>query len=259
MDHDHAITIELGKPEEYDQSTEDITPSPTPRPASDQRNQRPLYAASTKSCFFCRNTLLLSYFNCCAVCLGTIERSQSRNKTNDDNNNSNNNSNERLTSDSLPLPTTQPREPSASPTTTPPPYSSSSSSSSSSTTENNYNSPPAKPPHCPSPYCRYTHARPLMLLFALGEAVPSLGGLALLNAALYRHDWAQFRFAGMLALQWWQIFVLPRQWARGRSVVAGQLVACLFMVWFYVDGSRSWRWWEPLAVSTVLLKIVFPW
>ncbi|KAI1647571.1 uncharacterized protein F4817DRAFT_365252 [Daldinia loculata] len=232
MDHDHVITIDLGKPEEYDQSTEDITPSPTPRPASDQRNQGPRYAASTKSCFFCRNTLLLSYFNCCAVCLGTIERSQSRNKTDNHNNNSSSN-NERPTSDSLPLPVTQSREPSGSPTTTPPPYSSSSSSSD---TENDY-----KPPHCPSPYCRYTHARPLMLLFALGEA-------------------AQFRFAGMLALQWWQIFVLPRQWARGRSVVvAGQLVACLFMVWFYVDGSPSWRWWEPLAVSTVLLKIVFPW
>ncbi|KAF3064570.1 hypothetical protein GL218_01179 [Daldinia childiae] len=66
MDHDHVITIELGKPEEYDQSTEDITPSPTPPPTSSQRNQGPRYAASTKSCFFCQNTLLLSYFNCCA-------------------------------------------------------------------------------------------------------------------------------------------------------------------------------------------------
>lgn len=120
MDHDHVITIELGKPEEYDRSTEDITPSPTPRPASDQRNQGPRYAASTKSCFFCRNTLLLSYFNCCAVCLGTIERSQSRNKTDNNNNNSSSN-NERPTSDSLPLPVTQSREPSGSPPTTPPP------------------------------------------------------------------------------------------------------------------------------------------
>ncbi|KAI0847806.1 hypothetical protein F5Y00DRAFT_270944 [Daldinia vernicosa] len=246
MDRDHVITIELGKPEEeYDQSTEDIV-----TPASDQRNQGPRYTASAKSCFVCRNTLLLSYFDCCAVCLGVIKRGQSRhNKTDSNSNSSNSNcncNNERPASDSLPLPTTQPREPSASPATTPPPYCSSSSSSSSSS-ENNYNynynpppPPPPQPPHCPSPYCRYTHARPLMLLFALGEA-------------------AQFRFAGMLALQWWQIFVLPRQWARGRSVVAGQLVACLFMVWFYVDASRGWRWWEPLAVSTVLLKIVFPW
>ncbi|KAI5864625.1 hypothetical protein GGS23DRAFT_561130 [Durotheca rogersii] len=98
-----------------------------------------------------------------------------------------------------------------------------------------------------------------MVFFGVCELVPSAGGLALANAALYRRDWGQLRYAGLLLVQWWQIFVLPRQWHAGRPVVAGQLVACLFMVWFYIATSDHWRWWEPLAVSTVLLKIVFPW
>ncbi|KAI1808533.1 hypothetical protein F4811DRAFT_501423 [Daldinia bambusicola] len=269
MDHDlRVITIELGKQEEDDQSTGSQTPSttstPSPPPASYQRGPEPPYASSGKSCFVCQNTLLLSYFSCCAICLGIVERKPGSDPDTAD---------ERLTAtttsttpDSLPLPITQPREPPLSPS----PSSSSSSSGDGdkppntttvpTSTAATYTDTGTNPPHCPSPYCRYTHTRPLLVLFALCEAIPSLGGLALLNAALYGRDWALLRFAGVLVLQWWQIFVLPRQWARGRSVVlGGQLVAYLFMVWFYVDASTSWRWWEPLAVSTVLLKIVFPW
>ncbi|KAI8966752.1 hypothetical protein F5Y11DRAFT_343122 [Daldinia sp. FL1419] len=242
MDHEHTVTIEVEKQEEYTRSSADVTPSTSPPPPSDQGNPEPPYATSPRSCFFCRKTLLLSYFNCCAVCLGVIQNTGASN------------SNEASSSNSLPLPTTQPQEPSI-----PSAYQPSSPPS------NQETRPPAtaltcsKPRHCPSPYCRYTHTRPLMLLFALSEAVPLIAGLVFLNAALYSHDWVRLRFAGLLVLQWWQIFVLPRQWARGRSVVAGQLVACLFMVWFYVEASRSWKWWEPFVVSTVLLKIVFPW
>ncbi|KAG4222422.1 hypothetical protein PC116_g29104 [Phytophthora cactorum] len=199
MDHDlRVITVELGKQEEYDQFPRSITPStttatppPPPPPAASYRISRESpYASSRKSCFACRNTLLLSYFNCCAICLGTVERGPSPN--------SNSNISATITTtDSLPLPITQPREPPVSPSPT----------SSSSDDNDDDDKPPStttaaaaaavgaadtstgtKLAHCPSPYCRYTHTRPVMGLFVLCEAVPSLGGLALLNAALYGRD-----------------------------------------------------------------------
>ncbi|KAI1107248.1 hypothetical protein F4804DRAFT_352760 [Jackrogersella minutella] len=218
MDHDHVVTIDLEK-EEYGQSSQDSTPSTTPPSSDDGRSHDLVSAASVRSCPVCRKTLLLSYFNCCAVCLGIIECGRAR-------------KGERPALDLDSLPTVEPRA--TSPAETPPPSPSSSSSS--------INYTRSSPPHCGTPYCRYTHARALMALFVLCELVPALGGLAVLHLALYRHDFALLRFAGLLLLQWWQIFVLPRQWACGRSIVAGQLVACLFMVWFYVDGSRAWRW-----------------
>ncbi|KAI0883401.1 uncharacterized protein GGS22DRAFT_195158 [Annulohypoxylon maeteangense] len=216
MEHDHVINIDLEKPE-YSQPSQTTTPSVSPPESDDGRAQRPIYAASNKSCFVCRKTLLLSYFNCCAACLGIAEYQLSRKRG-------------RQSRDILPTSET------------------STSSSSSSPSSSTYSLPqtptntPRPAPHCDSPSCRYTHQRVLMLLFIVFELIPSLGGLAILNIALYRHDFSLLRFAGMLLLQWWQIFVLPRQWACGRSIVAGQLAACVFMVWFYVDAARVWRW-----------------
>ncbi|KAI2471627.1 hypothetical protein F4781DRAFT_439940 [Annulohypoxylon bovei var. microspora] len=231
MEHDHVINIDLGK-SEYDQSSSDLTPSVTPPPSSDGRGHIHIPATSDRSCFVCRKTLLLSYFNCCAACLGVAEYrlSQKRGRPGRDTlpttETSHDSSSPSSSSSSLPLPTTDYNYAKHDHTTT---------------TTNIANAPsPAR--HCDSACCRYTHARPLMLLFVVCELVPSLGGLAVLNLALYRHDFALLRVAGMLLLQWWQIFVLPRQWACGRSIVAGQLAACVFMVWWYVDASRAWRW-----------------
>ncbi|KAI1094541.1 hypothetical protein F5B19DRAFT_38106 [Rostrohypoxylon terebratum] len=217
MEHDHIVNIDLTK-SEYSQTS----PTVSPPESDDGKSQKPTYA-SNRSCFVCRKTLLLSYFNCCAACLGTTEYQLSRKRG-------------RPARDTLPTSETSHS-----------PLPSSSSSTSSlpiinwirRTPTHNSQTPP---PHCESPYCRYVHLRPLMLLFILFELVPSLGGLSVLNLALYRHDFAQLRFGCMLLLQWWQIFVLPRQWACGRSIVAGQLAACVFMVWWYVDAARAWRW-----------------
>ncbi|KAL7626726.1 hypothetical protein AAE478_003500 [Parahypoxylon ruwenzoriense] len=296
MAHDHVVDIDLAK--EYAQKEQDqaaqyphhhqtqpsipattTTTTPEPQHSSSYKAQEPaLPAGPRRSCLVCRKTLLMSYFNCCAICLGVIECGRLQKHS--------------PAADSLPI-----VQPPPSPSLPPPPppspspsspvsaaahplthisSASSSSSTTSSTTAVNSESnaecqqtddkpsppPPSSPPpppHCDSSYCRYTHARPLMLFFVLCELVPSLGGLALANAALYRRDWTLLRFAGLLIVQWWQIFVLPRQWHCGHPIITGQLAACLFMVWFYVEGSTQWHWWEPLAISTVLLKIVFPW
>ncbi|KAI2626513.1 hypothetical protein GGR54DRAFT_474531 [Hypoxylon sp. NC1633] len=243
MDHDHVVHIDLEK-EECGRAALNFRSSPTPSRSHHQRTHPPL---SSRSCLVCRKTLLLSYFNCCAVCLGVIEcgRALKANKP------------KPTSADSLPI---------AHSLSPPPPArvkqdSSSSSSSSSSccccsscssqqTTINGEDDANdgaehkklVRGSHCDSGYCRYTHRRPLMLFFALCELVPALGGLAFLNVALYRHEWALLRFAGILLLQWWQVFILPRQWHCKQSIVTGQLIACIFMVWFYVEGSRCWRW-----------------
>ncbi|KAI1457723.1 hypothetical protein F4805DRAFT_162700 [Annulohypoxylon moriforme] len=223
MEHDHVINIDLGK-SEYNQASPTITPTVSPPESDDGRSQKPIYTASNKSCFVCRKTLLLSYFNCCAACLGIAEYRLSRKRG-------------RPSRDTLLTSETSNSSASTTASTSSLPIINFVNSKAT----HNQNPNPA-PSHCESPYCRYTHLRPLMLLFIIFELVPSLGGLAVLNMALYRHDFALLRFAGMLLLQWWQIFVLPRQWACGRSIVAGQLAACVFMVWWYVDAARAWRW-----------------
>ncbi|KAI1213470.1 uncharacterized protein F4807DRAFT_470797 [Annulohypoxylon truncatum] len=236
MEHDHVITIDMGKPE-YSQASPNMTPSVSPPQSDDGRTQKPAYAASNKSCFVCRKTLLLSYFSCCAVCLGVVEYqlSQKRGRPARDTlptSETSNASSSSPSSSTYSLPTTKygPQHNTTTTTTT------------TAIIQDPSSHNPTPPPHCDSPYCRYTHHRPLMLLFAACELVPSAGGLAVLAAALSRRDFALLRFAGVLLLQWWQIFVLPRRWACGRSIVAGQLAACCFMVWFYVDAARSWRW-----------------
>ncbi|OTA66754.1 hypothetical protein K449DRAFT_402810 [Hypoxylon sp. EC38] len=217
MEHDHVINIDLEK-NEYDQTSQDEIPSIISPATNDKRANKHTLTASKKSCIVCRKTLLLSYFNCCAVCLGITECRRGR----------------KPTSESASLPITEPIP-------TEPPQGA------------------KKPPHCDSQYCRYTHIRPIMILMIFCEAIHSGFGVALLNMSLYSHNFAMLRFAGLVLLQWWQIFVLPRQCACGQSIVTGQLVAVVFMVWFYVDGSRNWKWWEPFVICTVLLKIVFPW
>ncbi|KAI1406578.1 hypothetical protein F4819DRAFT_439584 [Hypoxylon fuscum] len=167
MDRDHVVDIHLGK-EEYDQSSSQGTPGVmTPSP-SHQSSHKPVYTA--KSCFVCRKTLLLSYFNCCAVCLGIVEGGRVQKE-------------EKPSSDFLPI-----TEPISSPSVTRETTESSSSSSSTPDSENNYGVTTRRTPHCDSSYCRYTHSRLLMLFFGLCELVPALGALAMLNMALYRHD-----------------------------------------------------------------------
>ncbi|KAI1144147.1 hypothetical protein F5Y05DRAFT_401257 [Hypoxylon sp. FL0543] len=216
MEHDHVVTINLEKVE-YDQTSQDVAPSITLPPPNDARSDKHTPSVSEKSCIVCRKTLLLSYFNCCAICLGIMECRQGRKSA--------------LDSDSLPI--TEFSNPSS------PPFSSSTPDPQRTN----------KPPHCDIPCCRYTHLRPVMYLMVLCEAVHFFTALTLFNISLYQHNFTLLRFSGLLLLQWWQIFVLPRQWACGQSIVAGQLVAVVFMVWFY----------EPFAIGTVLLKIVFPW
>ncbi|KAI2612238.1 uncharacterized protein GGS25DRAFT_517933 [Hypoxylon fragiforme] len=237
-DHDHIVNTELQKAE-YDETNRSINkprPSPPPSPS-----KRPISVSSctrsspsTGPCLVCRKTLLLSYFNCCAVCLSVIECGQRRKDDDDDNDNDE----DRPTRNNRPpiLPVSE-RHPSPPPP--PPRRLSSSTTLGPRQADDDDDDDDRRARHCDSAYCRYTHPRLLMCLFVACELVPSLGGLALLNLALYRHSWVLLRFAGMLLLQWWQIFMLPRQ--------------------FYIEGSRQWRWWEPLAISTVLLKIVFPW
>ncbi|KAI1375916.1 hypothetical protein F4677DRAFT_460155 [Hypoxylon crocopeplum] len=269
LSHNHVVHVTLDK-EEYNHASQNIASSetPPPPPPSWDNNQRihgSSSLASAKSCLVCRNTLLLSYFNCCAVCLGIIECGRARKDES---------SSSPSPSHVLPIAQPPPTPARTESTTTSP---SCSSSSSSSTCVNNdddddddnenekHNSNENNKPrrrrqrHCGQTFCRFTHWRPLMVVFALCELVQSLSALTLLNLALYSHDWVILRFSGLLLLQWWQIFVLPRQWHCGQSIVTGQLAACLFMVWFYVEVSKSWSWWEAFVVSTVLLKIVFPW
>ncbi|KAI1410171.1 hypothetical protein F5Y13DRAFT_168496 [Hypoxylon sp. FL1857] len=215
MEHDHVVDIDLEK-DQYDQTSQDGTPSIISPPLSHDKIVNLTSAAFSRSCIVCRKTLLLSYFNCCAICLGVMECRQGQKPTLDSDSDSD--------SDTLPI-------------TEPPP---STSSPSSTPTSNNQRA--NKTPHCDFSYCRYTHLRPIMFLMTLCEASHFLVGLTLLNMSLYWHNFALLRFAGLLLLQWWQIFVLPRQWACGQSIVTAQLVAVLFMVWFYVDGSRNWKW-----------------
>ncbi|OTB07171.1 hypothetical protein M426DRAFT_8900 [Hypoxylon sp. CI-4A] len=242
MDHDHVVTIEYKK-DEYDRASDSSTSSNTQATSNSQRSHGSTSSStgSSRSCPVCRKTLLLSYFGCCAVCLGTMECERPRKSAK-----------KHDMMETLPVVETPvPPSPSPSPSTPQP-----SSTSSSRSHENQMTS---KTRHCDRAYCRYTHQRLLMLVFVLCELASGLGGLAVVQMALYRHDFELLRFGGMLVLQWWQIYVLPRHWACGQSIVAGQLAACLFMAWYYVDGSRCWRWWEPLAITSVLLKIVFPW
>ncbi|KAI1393890.1 uncharacterized protein F4822DRAFT_29150 [Hypoxylon trugodes] len=170
MDHDHVVNIDLEK-QDPDRNSQGSSPSTTPSHTFGiQRTHEPVYTAYTKSCIVCRKTLLLSYFNCCAVCLGVEECGQGKKRRADP------------PPESLPITETPPSTPSTSTPTSP--------SSSITDPENNLlnTNTPTITLHCDSTYCRYTHLRPLMLLFALSELVPLLGGLFLLNTAIYRHD-----------------------------------------------------------------------
>ncbi|KAI1769552.1 hypothetical protein GGR53DRAFT_524705 [Hypoxylon sp. FL1150] len=255
MEHHTIVNINLEK-EEYDQAP------PKPRREAD----KPPPEAGRPSCFVCRKTLLLSYFNCCAVCLGVIECSRPQMS--------------RLPIAADSLPTVEPprspqslcpaRETSESSSSSSSLSSSSSSSSSATMVGGRSNDgsstttrETAGGRHCDSTYCKYTHLRPLMVFFVLCEFAQFTCFLVSLNMALYCHDWLLLRYAGLILLQWWQIFMLSRQasrrWNSGQSIVAGQVAAAFFMVWYYVESSRQWQWWEPLAICMVLLKIVFPW
>ncbi|KAI0377798.1 hypothetical protein F5Y04DRAFT_284472 [Hypomontagnella monticulosa] len=251
MDKDYVINLVFGK-EAYNQSSQSLSSSTT---LNTLGNREPTYACSTKSCVVCRNTLLLSYFNCCAICLGAIKCGRDPKPEEID------------LSDSLPI--ARPAPAHISPSSPPP-----SSSWPGAYWENDDRLDPRKPPHCGTPCCWFIHSRTLLLIFAAFEALSSLSALTLLNMALYTHNWAQLRFALLLSLQWWQTFVMPRQWYSGRSIIPGQIAAFMFLVWYYVESSRSplslvktlglpyvqeWYWWEPLVIGGVLLKIIFPW
>ncbi|KAI2639879.1 hypothetical protein GGS26DRAFT_587331 [Hypomontagnella submonticulosa] len=159
MDRDYVVNFVLGK-EMYNQSSQSLSSSTT------LRTREPTYASSTKSCVVCRNTLLLSYFNCCAICLGVIKCGRDPKPD------------ETEFSNCLPIARPAPAHISdSSPSPTPSP-----------SHDNDGRNNTRKPLHCGAPFCRLTHSRPLLFLFAAFEAVSSLGSLALLNMALYTHD-----------------------------------------------------------------------
>ncbi|KAH9900637.1 hypothetical protein F4778DRAFT_782164 [Xylariomycetidae sp. FL2044] len=212
MDRDHVVDVDKLKGEH----TPYITPSTSPTIGENR-----LEPSEASSCVVCRNVLLLSYFNCCAVCGSVIpcgrtdqEDTYSSERRNDPHH----------AFDRLPPAHEKPQN---------------------ATTNCNERL------HCQSAYCRYTHNPWLLRFFILCELMPATGALMMIAMALAKHDFAHLRFGGMMAVQWWQIFVLPRQWHAGTSIFSGQL--------FYIEGRQLWRWWEPFAVSTVLLKILFPW
>ncbi|KAI1777708.1 hypothetical protein F4818DRAFT_439038 [Hypoxylon cercidicola] len=221
MEHDRVVNINLRK-DEYDEAP------PQPRPSVN----KPASTAGTRSCIVCRKTLLLSYFNCCGICLGVIECSRPRKQ-------------EGRAADSLP--TVEPPRRLHGETSE---LSSTFSSSATAVEGRSYSNggeetatTRAAPPHCNSTYCKYTHLRPLMAVFVLCELFQFASFLVSLSVALYRHDWLLLRYAGLILLQWWQIFMLARQAMELRPfLVAGQLAAAFFMVWYYVESSQQWRW-----------------
>ncbi|XXH04881.1 hypothetical protein Hte_011303 [Hypoxylon texense] len=243
MEQDHVVNIDLEK-EEYEQSPVQAQPSIS--------NGNAPTAPRTRSCIVCRKTLLLSYFNCCAICLGVIECTRPGNHEK-----------KKSAAEDNTLPTVEPPRPLR---LTRENTSESTSSTSSSVTmvEGRTNRSEKKTTtkvqsHCDSTLCKYTHLRPVMTLFVLCELFQMGCFLVFLNIALYTHDWLLLRYSCLVLLQWWQLFMLSRQWNCGHSIVAGQLAASFFIVWYYVESSQQWRWWEPLAICSVLLKIVFPW
>ncbi|CAJ2506987.1 Uu.00g081730.m01.CDS01 [Anthostomella pinea] len=221
MENDNGVDLEKSLEKVYEDGMSNLTPSCSPAP-SYGRSQLAASALPQKSCAICRNTLMLSYFSCCAVCGNVIECGRSNERL----------GSERGSSSAPQLPTTSSAE----------------------------GTDCSKKLHCSSAYCKYTHNVWLLRFFILFEAMPAVGALMLLGKAFFvEHDWYFLRFRGLMAVQWWQIFLMPRQWHAGQSILTGQLVATLFMVWFYIEGREAWRWFEPFAVSTILLKILFPW
>ncbi|KAI6092461.1 hypothetical protein F4821DRAFT_224047 [Hypoxylon rubiginosum] len=189
MEH-HCKDIDLKK-EEYDQAP----------PENRHDAAKPPSTAPPRTCFVCRKTLLLSYFNCCAICLGPIECSRPQEQ-------------KKKPAVADCLPTTEPPRSSSLCLTR---ETSSASSSSSVTivegrsTDGNSKTSGTTGRHCDSTYCKYTHLRPLMVLFVLCEFTQFMFFLVSLNMALYCHDWLLLRYAGLILLQWWQIFMLSRQ------------------------------------------------
>ncbi|KAI0021994.1 hypothetical protein F4780DRAFT_778012 [Xylariomycetidae sp. FL0641] len=220
MADDHVVDLQQVYNRDAFCSTSAITPSITPAPSYSSRETSST-AAAPKSCTVCRNTLLLSYFNCCAICGNGIARG----------NLGSIGSHQEDLGANTQLPTRSDEK----------------------------DASREEKRHCNSPNCKYTHNRFLLAVFVLFEATPLAGAVVLILRALFEHNWYYLRFRGLMAVQWWQIFVLPRQCHAGQSIISGQLAACLFMVWFYVEGRQDWVWFEPFAIAVVLMKILFPW
>lgn len=184
------VNMDLEKEEYYQSSVQT---------RSSVKDKHALTDATTRSCIVCRKTLMFSYFNCCAICLGVIECTRPRNHERP------------VAADSLP--TVEP--PRAPPLRLTREASESFSSTSSSMTmvEGHTGSGDEKTarPHCDSTYCKYTHVRPVMVLFMLCELFQLGFSVVFLNMALYCHDWLVLRYSGLIILQWWQLFMLARQ------------------------------------------------
>ncbi|KAI0180282.1 hypothetical protein GGR52DRAFT_587866 [Hypoxylon sp. FL1284] len=288
MEHDTVVDIDLEKGEKHQEENHDQTPPPQDLDSFEDATSpslspeafdaaflealpKALYDAlvtaldktstmpAHTSCVVCRKTLLFSYFNCCGVCLGVLEYGRARRRVSP-------------ASVSSFLPTAEParapapslrrrtREPSGS-SYTPSTTSSATAVEQGAGGDGNIdnNTTLKRTPHCDSAYCKYTHLRPVMALFVLCEVFQLGVSAAALAVALYCHDWRLLRFAGLVIIQWWQIFMLWRQWNCGHPIIVSQIAAAFFLVWYYVEVSRQWQWWEPLAIGTVLLKIIFPW
>ncbi|KAI1335553.1 hypothetical protein F5Y15DRAFT_397695 [Xylariaceae sp. FL0016] len=215
MEHSYSTDLKRA----YEAGSVFETHRSTPAPA--YQKTEGITTTEPTTCLFCRRTLTLSYFNCCAICGNAIPCGRRDDRERDS---------PHTQQPQLPLPST-------------------------SVSTTGYD----RELHCKTAYCKYTHNRWLLYFFVLCEAVPMAGALMLLGKGLYQHEWIMLRFGVMVAIQWYQIFVLPRQWHAGHSIVPGQLAAAFFMVWFYVNGRDSLHWWEPFAISSVLLKIIFPW
>ncbi|KAI1502306.1 hypothetical protein F5X99DRAFT_408256 [Biscogniauxia marginata] len=217
MEEEHVVDLKQA----YDDLTPFATPSATPAIDYERGECARTDVPSPPSCIICRHTLLLSYFNCCAVCGNVIEPGRSKRPRD-------------CWYDPSPEAGGLPVRTATTTTTT--------TTTAQMADGGEENSQSQSQSHCDSPYCKYTHNRWFLAFFALCECMPAAGALMMLALALGGHSWGLLRFGGLMAVQWWQIFVLPRQWHAGQSIVGGQLAACSFMVWFYVEGRQDWHW-----------------
>ncbi|KAI1636697.1 hypothetical protein F4809DRAFT_662186 [Biscogniauxia mediterranea] len=113
--------------------------------------------------------------------------------------------------------------------------------------------------HCDTNLCRFGHNRWVLAVLALREIVHLVITSILFSAGLAGHNWSLLRSSGLLAVQWWQVFLLPRRWHAGKSIVVGQLVSCAYLVRYSSEGRSNWSWWEPpFVIEGVLLKIAYP-
>ncbi|KAI0603374.1 hypothetical protein F4775DRAFT_533468 [Biscogniauxia sp. FL1348] len=185
-------------------------------------------ADASLSCVICRQTVLLNYFNCCAVCRNVVKPRNSSRRW----------------------------EHSLSPTAAEIPTSAVTPAGHLAFHDNADKG--GHSGHCNMDSCRLRHNRWVLAALALWEIAHLVIMSVLLSTGVAKHDWSLLRLSGVLAVQWWQLFLLPRRCYAGRSIVVGQLAACAFLVWFSVEGRSDWSWWEPVVVGIVLLKIAFP-